>query len=177
MLLAWKVFENAFSACCVSQFTLWIFLFLLSAHPCLHPLGFQGFGITTECSSRGLFCPLPFSVFLWALLLLIVVICIGLDSYPLINFQFRVFTLLLQWSQGYPVSRKQPLFIPLDTACLAIFQNNFHPCYISLSRCFNKNSFLNITATSPATQHHIFSLFEPWTCNIHCNIFMVSKGS
>jgi len=64
MLLAWKVFENAFSALCVSQFTLWIYLFLLSVYPCLHPLGFQGFGITTESSSRGLFCPLPFSVLL-----------------------------------------------------------------------------------------------------------------
>lgn len=126
---------------------LWIFLFFLSTQPWLYLLGFWGFGIATGCSSGTLFCPLPFSVLLRGLLLLIVVTCIGLDSYPLINSQFSVFILLFQWSQGYPVSRKQLLFIPLDTAYIAIIQSNFHPCYISLSGSFNKNNFKIIVAS------------------------------
>lgn len=125
---------------------LWVLPFLLSTQLlCL--LDFLGFGIANGYSSGILFCPLPFSVLLWVLLLLIVVICIGLDSYPLINSQFSMFILLFQWSQGYPVSRKQLLFIPLDTAYIAIFQNNFNKCYISLSGCFNKNNFKIIVAS------------------------------
>lgn len=88
-----------------------------------------------------------------------------------------MFILLFQWSQGYPVSRKQPLFIPLDTVCLAIFQNNFHPSYILLSGCFNKNNFFNITATSPATQHYIVCLCHGLATYAHCNRLTVSKGS
>lgn len=145
ILLAWKVFWKCLlSTLCIHNL-LYGFSCFSSPRPFLCQLGFQGFGIATKCSSGGLFCPLPFSVLLWALLLLIVVICIGLDSYPLINFQFSMFILLFQWSQGYPVSRKQTLFIPLDTAYIAIFQNKFHLCYISLKGCFNKNNFFNVS--------------------------------
>lgn len=126
---------------------LWVLPFLLSAQLLLCLLDFLGFGIAAGCSSGTLFCPLPFSVLLWALLLLVVVICISLDSYPLINSQFRMFILLFQWSQGCPVSRKQLLFIPLDTAYIAIFQNNFTMCYVSLSGCFDKNNLKIIVAS------------------------------
>lgn len=73
--------------------------------------GLSGFGIVAGCSSSTFFCPLPISVLLWALFILIAVTCIGLDSYPFINSQFSMFILLFQWSQDYPVSRKQLLFI------------------------------------------------------------------
>lgn len=39
------------------------------------------------------------------------------------------------------------LFIPLDAACIAVVQNDFHSCSISLSGCFNKTNFKIILAS------------------------------
>lgn len=90
-----------------------------------------------------------------------------------------MFTLLFQQRQGYPAPREQPLFIPLDAACIAIFQSHFNLGCISLSgRLKKKKSFKNcccIIATPTATQQHTQDLCVPESCKTCaiCNILTV----
>lgn len=136
-----KCSQNAFSAHCIHRLFHGFSCFS-SPHSPAVPAVLPRLWHCSWVFFQPLFCPLPFSYSIFSApvspLTLIAVTCAALDPYPLINPQFRMFTVLFQWRQGYPVPRKQQLFIPLDAACIAIFQNNFNLCCISLSGCLKK---------------------------------------